>query len=275
MSSGQSDPEKPSFQHARVLDFSTAVLGCCDGERGSRGKFRATHVKLSEDCLMNALDLAEVITGSRPWASKYMRRLSEEAFDQRRFVLRHDVRHLGCKDALKFVMAFPSKRASAEFRLGCCGVIEGYYAESGVAERDAEAERETAERHAEAERETAERNAEAERKTAERHCKEGFLIVEESKSVAGCVKVYTQAIDKVPSGLTRQARAQPGVCAAFYVCVPCVDCEAVRGRVGELLSGKRVRAHYYRVEGEERQALIDALKPYVAEYEGSAGTYYQ
>lgn len=264
-----STPAKHSVYAVRMLDFTEAVRAADAVSAGKikddRPYYRATCAKTSEDGLVDALDLAEVITGNRPWASKYMKRIPGDVFEPERFVVRQGVRYLACKDAMKFVMSFPYKKAGAEFRLACCEAIEAYYVGSGQAEEDAEAERAA---------------AEAERARAEQHAREGFLIVEDSKSMPRCVRVYKQAIDKIPRVTEKPKDDSEEV--VFYMWMPCEDYEAELRGIMEVLKGKRVadkrgKGLYYRLESDEdRLSLISYMNERMHQYgKGGADTFYK
>jgi hypothetical protein len=260
----------------KILDFSEAVratdAAAAGRGRDDKAKYRATCAKISGDGLVNALDLAEVITGNRPWASKYIKKTPKDVFEPERFIVRQGAKYLGCKDAMKFVLSFPYKKAGAEFRRACCEVIEAYYVGSGLAQEDAEAELAAAE----AERAA----AEAERARAEQHAREGFLIVEDSKSMPGCVKVYKQAIDKIPRVTEKPKDDSEAV--VFYMWMPCEDYEAELRRVMEMLRGKRVtdkkcKGLYYRLESDDdRLSLISHMNVRMHQYgKGGANTFYK
>jgi hypothetical protein len=215
-------------------------------------------VKTNPEGLLEVTDLAEIITRNRQGATKILKRLPGHVFDKSKFVEWNGGNYLNAKDAVDFVWGFPYKKADAEFRRGCCEVIETYYTESGL-ERSA---------------------VKAEHIRVEQHAREGFLIVEDSKSMPGCVKVYKQAIDKVPR-LTEKPQDDSEE-VVFYMWMPCENYEAELRKLMEVLREKRVtdkkaKGLYYRLEGaEDRLELISYMNARMQQYgKGDAATFYK
>lgn len=274
---GRKPKPRPKRELYRVKFVSFA--GVLEGDVARRGMCGTMLVKTSPEGLLEVTDLAEIITRNRQGATKILKRLPRDAFDKSKFVEWNGGNYLGAKDAMEFVMSFPYKKVGSEFRRACCEVIEAYYVGSGLAEKDTEAERDAAE----AERAAAEAEweaAEAERARAERHAGEGFLIVEDSKSMPGCVKVYKQSIDRIPRVTEKPKDDSEAV--AFYMWMPCEDYEAELRGVMEMLRGKRAthkkgKGVYYRLESDDdRLDLISYMNVRMHQYgKGGADTFYK